>query len=88
MVPSCPGTYMESYAGVSTTSQTVVFGSQGQAIYSGDVLTGYATNMSGLYPYSVQVAFSGCSETADTFSVSMTDSKNDHWTGSFSGTNQ
>jgi len=89
MAASCGGTFMENYAGTPTTSQTVVFGTQGQVVYPGDRLYGNASDMSGPYQYSVQVAFpSSCSNTADTFSMTMSDPKGDTWKGSFSGTNQ
>jgi hypothetical protein len=90
LAPACAGTYMESYAGVTQTpTQTVVFGTQGQAIDSNETLWGSASNMSGPYQYSVQTAFPGsCADSTDTFNVTMTDGKGDQWTGSFSGTNQ
>jgi hypothetical protein len=89
MASSCGGTTMENYAGTPTASQTVVFGTQGQVINPGETLWGNASDMSGPYQYSVQVYFPpSCSNTADTFSVTMSDPKSDTWKGSFSGTNQ
>ncbi|HTB22418.1 MAG TPA: hypothetical protein VK914_06905 [bacterium] len=88
MVPACSGTVMQNYAGTPTASQTVIFGAQNQAIYSGETLVGYASDMSGPYQYSVEVAFpNSCSNTTDTFSVTMTDSKADQWSGTFTGSN-
>lgn len=87
MQSSCA--YIESGATppVQSASQTVIFGGA-QTIYSGQSLVGNANNMSGPYQYSVQVGFpQSCSTTTDTFTVSMSDPKGDHWTGSFSGTN-
>lgn len=84
---SC-GAYIESYGGVTETSQTVFFGAPAQAIYPGDTLAGYASNMGGTYQYSLQVAFpASCANQTDTFNLSVTDSKGDRWTGSFTGTN-
>jgi hypothetical protein len=89
MAPSCAGTVMENYAQETTTSQAVVFGSPGQVVYSGDTLWGNASDMSGPYQYSVQVSFTAsCSNSADTFNVTMSDPKGDTWKASFSGTNQ
>lgn len=89
MAPACGGTTMENYAGTPTTSQTVIFGTQGQTINPGETLWGNASDMSGPYQYSVQVSFpSSCSNTADAFSVTMSDPKSDTWKGSFNGTNQ
>ena len=89
MVPACGGTTMENHAGTPTSSQTVIFGTQGQDINPGETLWGNASDMSGPYQYSVQVYFpSACSNTADTFSVTMSDPKGDTWKGSFSGMNQ
>ena len=87
--PAC-GATLESDAAVpvTTSSQTVIFGAAGPAIYSGDRLVGNASDMTGQYQYSVQTQFpAACSTTTDTFNMTMTDSKGDKWTGSFTGTN-
>jgi hypothetical protein len=88
MVSTC-GATMENYAGTPTSSQSVIFGTQGQDINPGESLWGNASDMSGPYQYSVQVSFpSACSNTADTFNMTMSDPKGDTWKGNFSGTNQ